>query len=133
MKSKYPKLRKEAKKYRKRAHSPYSEIKVGAAVAMGGKLFGGCNVENRSYGGTICAERTAILKAVSEKFINISALYLYTKELWSPCGLCLQVMSEFMDPDAVVILGSKDREEVYKLKDLMPMPLTEEGYQNNKS
>ena len=133
MKSKYPELRKEAIKYQKRAYSPYSKIKVGAAVLTKGGVYGGCNVENISYGGTICAERTAILKAVSERHREVKRLYLYTNELWSPCGLCLQTMSEFMTPDSEVILGSKSNEEIHKLVDLMPKILSKEGYKKNKS
>ena len=132
MKSRYPTLRKEAIKYQKRAYSPYSTVKVGAAVEAGGEVFGGCNIENMSYGGTMCAERVAIFKAVSEGHKKISKLYLYTKELWTPCGLCLQVMSEFMKPDDIVIAGSQTQEKVYKFKDLMPSPLSEEAFNKNK-
>ena len=133
MKSKYPELRKLAMQYQKRAYSPYSKIKVGAAVEAKGELFGGCNIENMSYGGTMCAERVAIFKAVSENHKKISKLYLYTKEGWPPCGLCLQVMSEFMNPDDIVIAGSSKGEQIFKFKDLMPTPLDEEGYNKNKS
>lgn len=116
------KLKIAAKKASENAHSPYSKIKVGAAILTAeGKIYSGCNVENISFGGTICAERTAILKAVSEGDRKFTALYLYTKEQWSPCGLCLQVMSEFLSSSSIVILGSdKNPDEMVTLNQLMP-------------
>jgi len=113
-------LRPIAKKACQHSYSPYSSIKVGAAVLCGTKVFSGTNVENISFGATVCAERTAILKAVSEGAKKIDKLYLYTDSLWAPCGMCLQVMSEFMDAESEVILGSKDKEVSLKLKDLLP-------------
>lgn len=125
-------MRKVAIKYAKRAYSPYSTVSVGASVLTSKEIFGGCNVENISYGGTICAERVAILKAVSEKYKKIDALYLYTDHLWSPCGMCLQVMQEFMKPSSIVVLGSKDQEQIHTLEDLLPKRTSVEGYQKNK-
>ena len=114
-------LKKQAKKASSFAYSPFSKVKVGCAVlTQNNKIFSGCNVENISFGGTICAERTAILKAVSEGFQEFSVLYLYTKEQWAPCGMCLQVISEFFKPDALIILGSDNKEDIYQLKDLLP-------------
>ncbi len=89
-----------AKKSRERSYSPYSGFKVGAAIRLEtGELFGGCNVENSSFGGTVCAERVAIQKAVSEKGpeIRIAEVLVITNEApaWPPCGICRQVIAEF--------------------------------------
>lgn len=94
----FNKLFRTAKKYLERAHSPYSKVKVASAVLMNnGKIYGGCNIENASYGGTICAERVAITKAISEGAKKIKAILVVTNqnEIWPPCGLCRQVISEF--------------------------------------
>lgn len=115
------KLKLAAKKASAFAYSPYSKINVGAAVlTIDDKIFYGANVENMSFGGTICAERTALCKAVSEGHQKFKALYLYTKKQWTPCGICLQFMSEFLKPEDMVILGSDDKEDYYQFKDLMP-------------
>lgn len=89
-----------AKKARERSYSPYSGAKVGAAVRLrSGKIYAGCNVENSSYGATICAERTAIQNAVSEEGpkIEITDVLVVTASNppWPPCGLCRQVIAEF--------------------------------------
>lgn len=89
-----------AKRARERSYSPYSGFKVGAAVRLEtGEVFGGCNVENSSFGGTVCAERVAVQKAVSEKGpnIRIAEVLVVTDATpaWPPCGLCRQVIAEF--------------------------------------
>ncbi len=87
-----------AKSVRMNAYSPYSGVKIGAAVLTpDGKIFAGCNVENASYGLSCCAERTAILKAVSEGSRKLVALAVVGKseEFTSPCGACRQFMVEF--------------------------------------
>lgn len=122
-------LKKEAKKTSKNAHSPYSNIQVGAALlSKNNEIITGCNVENISFGGTICAERTAIVKAISMGIKDFKALYLYTKEQWSPCGLCLQVISEFFSSDTLIILGSDDKETTLQLKDLLPKKIDIETF-----
>ncbi len=123
-------LKSEAEKARKKAYAPYSKFKVGAAIlTKDQKVFSGCNVENASYGGTICAERTSILKAVSEGArVPIQAVHVVSssKEPWPPCGLCLQVMSEFCAPTTVVTLSGqkKDSEKMFQLRDLLPESFT---------
>ncbi len=109
-----------------RAHSPYSKAKVGAAVETdSGKVYQGCNVENSSFGGTICAERVAILKAVSEGQKKLARIYVYTVDGWPPCGLCLQVMTEFADPGLEVTIGDGAGKETRRtLGDLLPMAFT---------
>lgn len=108
----------------KNSYSPYSKFSVGAAVLTeDNSCYTGCNIENGSYGATICAERTAIFKAVSEghrKFTKIAIVSTTHKETF-PCGICRQVMSEFMDDDAVIILDKGDGELLkYSLSELMP-------------
>lgn len=109
----------KAKEY---AYSPYSNFKVGAAVLTSdGMVFLGNNIENASYGATVCAERVAIFKAVSEAKKNIVKLAIAsdTNDLTYPCGICRQVISEFM-PDGEIILGSKNEIKVYKVSELLP-------------
>ena len=96
-------LFKKACAARKKSYSPYSQFKVGAAIQLSNKkVFSGCNVENSSYGGTVCAERTAIFKAVSESGpkIVIEEVVVVTdaSPAWPPCGLCRQVIAEFSTP-----------------------------------
>src|SRR5580658_3957226 len=89
----------------RRAYAPYSHFRVGAAVLTpAGAIYTGCNVENASYGMCTCAERTAVLKAVSsgERTISAVAVYTPTRVPTSPCGACRQVISEF-GPEAIVI------------------------------
>ncbi len=115
----------EARSARDRAYAPYSRFNVGAALQTeSGKIFSGCNVENTSYGATICAERTAVVSAVASGHTQIKKIAivgdLNGKEV-PPCGVCLQVLSEFCEPDAEVILGTpKKIGTVYKLVDLLP-------------
>lgn len=120
------KLRKLAIDASKNAYSPYSKACVGSALLTSdGSVYTGCNVENASYGGTICAERVAILKAVSDKKIKLKKIYVYTKEGWPPCGMCRQVMSEFADVDLEVIIGNETGEEtIIKFSELMPLSFT---------
>lgn len=120
------KLRTLAKDASQNAYSPYSQAKVGCAlITEDGSVYTGCNVENASYGGTICAERVAILKAVSEKKMKLKKIYVFTKEGWPPCGLCRQVMSEFAAPDLEVVMGDENGKEIcMKFKDLMPLSFT---------
>lgn len=88
---------------RKKAYAPYSNFKVGAALRCDdGSIYSGCNVENASYGLSICAERTVIVKAVSEgktKFTTIAIAGLNNNQFVPPCGACRQFLSEFNNPD----------------------------------
>ena len=107
----------------KNAYAPYSNFHVGAALECeDGTVFTGCNVENAAYGDTICAERTAIVKAVSEgrrKFRRI-AIYAESKSYAMPCGSCRQVMAEF-SPDMEVLCAKAGGSYVsYPLSRLMP-------------
>ena len=106
----------EARKAADSAYAKYSKFRVGAALlADDGKIFTGCNVENRSYGLTICAERTAVVKAVSSGFRSFAALAISTPDSETPvgpCGACRQVLSEFMRPESPVIFGGSGSEKV---------------------
>jgi cytidine deaminase len=114
-----------ARKARKKAYVPYSHYKVGAALlGKSGKIYTGCNVENASYGHTICAERTAVLKAVSEGETEFEALALVTKNGGSPCGACRQVLSEFA-PKLIVYIADKNGEyRTTTMKKLLPDSFT---------
>jgi cytidine deaminase len=110
---------------RERAHAPFSGFKVGAALedASGG-IHTGCNVENATYGLTICAERVAVFKAVSEgvrKFTRI-AVAAETATLTPPCGACRQILWEFCGDIEVILADPEGRSERFRLKDLYPRP-----------
>ncbi len=114
-----------AKKASQNAHSPYSKFKVGCAlITKNKKIFSGCNIENASYGGTVCAERVALWKAIStSKSSSIEHLFVYTKNKnpWPPCGFCRQVMSEFMNNKSLIYLvNDKGVQKVFTLEDLLP-------------
>jgi cytidine deaminase len=119
-------LRNKAIEASKMAHSPYSKACVGAAVeTTDGQVYQGCNIENASFGGTVCAERVAMWKAVSEGHKKMKRIYIYTKEGWPPCGMCLQVMTEFADPDLEVTFADQAGKETQKkLKELLTSAFT---------
>ena len=90
-----------------KAYAPYSGFKVGAALLTDDdSVYTGCNIENASYGAAICAERTAIVKAVSDGHTQIRRIAIVSSsgEQTKPCGICRQVMSEFVTSDGVVIM-----------------------------
>ena len=105
------------------AYAPYSGFKVGAALlCRDKKVYTGCNIENSSYGASNCAERTAIFKAVSEgerEFEKI-AIVSSSGDFTFPCGICRQVLSEFMYDKTVVLFSEKDGIKEFKVKDLLP-------------
>jgi cytidine deaminase len=112
-----------AKKVSDNAYAPYSQFKVGAALlCKSGKVFTGCNVENSSYGLTNCAERTAVFKAVSEGESEFVKMVIYTDSeiLFTPCGACRQVLSEFNDSIKILIVSNSEQKET-DLKELLPM------------
>lgn len=113
---------------REKAYVPYSNFKVGAAVLTeDGTVYGGCNIENASFGATNCAERTAIFKAVSDGHKSIKAIAVVgdpTTHTY-PCGICRQVISEFADSSIPVILIKNKQEYIVKtLLDILPGAFT---------
>lgn len=108
---------------RERAYVPYSNFKVGAALlSKNGNVYTGCNIESASYTPTICAERTAISKAVSEGDREIEAIAVIGEidNYTYPCGVCRQVIREFGKDATLIIAKNKDEYKTYKLKDLLP-------------
>jgi cytidine deaminase len=116
-------LIRQAVSAKQRAYAPYSNYRVGAAVyGETGRVYSGCNIENASFGATICAERTAIFKAVSEgerKLLGL-ALVADDKESISPCGICRQVMAEFGLTMPVYMAMSDGSYEVMTVEELLP-------------
>lgn len=124
----YSALAQMAKEALKKAYAPYSGCRVGAALLTSdGKVFTGCNIENSSFTPTCCAERTAIFKAVSEGHMDFEAIAVAGEakgkigEIFPPCGVCLQVMTEFCDPDSFkILLVHRDGYEEKLLGELLP-------------
>lgn len=112
-----------------RSYSPYSSFRVGAALLCAdGSVYTGCNIENASFSPTVCAERTAFFKAISEgkrEFLKIAVVggrEEVGKQICTPCGVCRQVMTEFCDPEAFeIILPHGDEIKTVLLKDLLPL------------
>jgi cytidine deaminase len=117
------KLIQEAKRVQKRAYAPYSKFSVGAAVLGGtGRIYTGCNIENSSFGLTICAERVALFKAISEGEETIPALVLITDTettVW-PCGACRQVLAEFSPNMQIVSVNKEGQREAKTLSGIFP-------------
>ena len=118
----YSELYNRAKEALQNAYAPFSHFKVGAALLTDtGEVFTGVNVENSSYGGAICAERTACVKAVSEGYRSFKALAVVSGEgEVMPCGICRQFLYEFA-PDLVIITGTDENNlKTYTLSELLP-------------
>jgi len=114
-----------AKQARENAHAPYSNFRVGAALrSTSGRIFAGCNVENATYGLTMCAERVAIFKAVSEGERGFSAIAVVTdtEVLTPPCGACRQLIWEFCGDIPVSMANLKGKIEVMQMRELFPRP-----------
>ena len=110
---------------RENAFAPFSKFKVGAAVEdESGRIHTGCNVENATYGLTVCAERVAIFKAISEggrQFKRV-AVAADTDSLTPPCGACRQILWEFCGDVEIVLVNPRGKTESYRLKELFPKP-----------
>ncbi|MGB4439396.1 MAG: cytidine deaminase, partial [Sedimentibacter sp.] len=116
-------LIKIAMEAREKSYSPYSNFKVGAAVyTRSGKIFTGCNIESASYTPTICAERVAVSKSISEGYKDIEKIAIVgsDKKISFPCGVCRQFMLEFGKDIKVICAKSIDSYETYKLEELLP-------------
>ena len=114
---------------RRMSYTPYSGYRVGAALlAKDGTVFGGCNIENAAFGPTVCAERTAVFKAVSEGNCRFDAIAVMggadpdRGEIAPPCGVCRQVLREFTDPGEflVIMAASEENYEICTLEELLP-------------
>jgi cytidine deaminase len=110
---------------RENAHAPFSKFKVGAAIEDAeGRIHTGCNVENATYGLTLCAERVALFKAISEgarRFRRV-AVAADTDKLTPPCGACRQVLWEFCGDVEIALVNPSGKVETCRLKDLFPRP-----------
>lgn len=112
---------------RKRAYAPYSNFEVGAALlTKNGKIYTGCNIENSSYGATVCAERVAFGSAVADgncSFCAIAIVGGVGKDVGAytyPCGICLQVMGELCNHDFEIVLYDGKEPRIHKLSELLP-------------
>ena len=110
---------------RENAHTPYSKFRVGAALEdSGGRVHTGCNIENATYGLTLCAERVAVFKAISEgarEFRRI-AIAADTDTLTPPCGACRQILWEFCGDIEVALVNTQGDVETLRMRDLFPRP-----------
>lgn len=124
-----------AKQASQNAHCPYSGFGVGAAVLTAdGRIFSGCNVENASFGLTICAERNAIFQCIAKGYRKIEALAVYTptESPVTPCGACRQVLSEF-NPNVDIYCFCKSKKFLHlKLEELLPQSFNGEVLNENK-
>ncbi|MFR9274654.1 cytidine deaminase [Finegoldia magna] len=117
------KMYKIALRYKQNAYTPYSNYNVGCCVKdTDGNYFGGCNIENASFSPTICAERTAISKMVSEgcKLID-TILIIGDSDFTYPCGVCRQVIKEFSNEDTRIIVAKNEEDyKIYNIEELLP-------------
>jgi len=123
--SEFDALTAAAKLARENAQAAYSNFRVGAALrAISGRIFGGCNVENSTYGLTICAERVALFKAISEgeRGFDAIAVVTDTDSLTPPCGACRQLIWEFCGDIPVILANLKGKSEILRMRDLFPRP-----------
>jgi cytidine deaminase len=123
--SEYDALIAAAKRARENASAAFSNFRVGSALrAVSGRIFGGCNVENATYGLTVCAERVAIFKAISEGERGFDAIAVVTdaETLTPPCGACRQIIWEFCGDVPVIMANLKGKIEVVKMRELFPQP-----------
>ncbi|NLK97477.1 MAG: cytidine deaminase [Epulopiscium sp.] len=123
----YGELIKKAEEAKENAYVPYSNFKVGAAVLTDkGEVYTGCNIENASYGASNCAERTAIFKAVSEgeKKFKAIAIVSSSGDFTYPCGICRQVIVEFMRDGEIILGNSKGEYRVYRTEEILPFAFT---------
>jgi cytidine deaminase, homotetrameric len=130
----YTELIQKAFDAREKAYAPYSRFTVGVALLTeNGRIFCGINIENASYGATVCAERVAIYKAVSEGEIALKSIAIVggrgdQTEFCSPCGICRQVMAEFAGDDFEIILAtSEDEYKIFTLGELFPEAFSREN------
>ena len=123
--SSHDKLIAAAVQARENAHAPFSNFRVGAALrAKTGEVFTGCNVENATYGLTVCAERVAVFKAISEGAREFDAIAVVadTDALTPPCGACRQIIWEFCGDIEIILSNLKGKVETVRMAELFPRP-----------
>lgn len=126
----YERLARLARKARLHSFSPYSRFRVGAALlTRSGKVYTGCNIESSSYGLTVCAERTALFKAVSEGERKFVAMAVATDQagMTPPCGACRQVIMDLAGNIDLIMTGSKGSITVARMSELYPYPFGAEN------
>jgi cytidine deaminase len=126
----YSTLSKRALAARKHSYSPYSKFRVGAALlTQSGKVFTGCNIENSSYGLTICAERTALFKAISEGQTKFKAIAIASDEngFTPPCGACRQVIIDLAGDIDIILTKKNGETQVMSMKELLPHAFTKKN------
>jgi cytidine deaminase len=131
----YKRLVSKAKAARKHSHSPYSHFRVGAAVlAKSGKIYTGCNIESSSFGLTVCAERTALFKAVSEGERRFEAIAVATDEsgFTTPCGACRQVIMDLAGDIDFILTNRKGQTRVIPMSELFPYPFGARSFTRRK-
>jgi cytidine deaminase len=114
-----------AREVRERAHAPYSGFKVGAAIEdEDGRVFTGCNVESATYGLSVCAERVAVLKAISEGAAKLKRIVVVadTDTLTPPCGACRQILWEFCGHAEITLANLSEKQETLSIKQIFPRP-----------
>lgn len=125
----------EARDVRQRAYAPYSGYRVGAAVLdEAGRIWSACNVENISFGLTVCAERAAVARLVAEGGREVRAIVVATVDGGAPCGMCLQTLVEFAsDPDAVQVVAVDEQGVArrFSLKELIPYGFSSAAVRTN--
>lgn len=129
----YKELIEKAIEAREKAYVPYSNFLVGAAVkTKKGKIFTGCNIESASFTPTICAERTALSKAISEGYKEIEAIAVVGsfEEYTFPCGVCRQFIVEFGKDIKIIVAKNTDEYKIYQISDLLPNSFGPEDIDN---
>jgi cytidine deaminase len=129
----YKELIEKAIEAREKAYVPYSNFLVGAAVkTKEGKIFTGCNIESASFTPTICAERTALSKAISEGYKEIEAIAVVGsfEEYTFPCGVCRQFIVEFGKDIKIIVAKNTDEYKIYQISDLLPHSFGPEDIDN---
>jgi len=131
----YERLARLARKARVHSFSPYSRFRVGAALlTRGGKVYSGCNIESSSYGLTVCAERTALFKAVSEGERKFVAMAVATDQagFTPPCGACRQVIMDLAGDIDLIMAGSRRGIRVARMSELYPYPFGADNLKKKK-
>jgi cytidine deaminase len=131
----YKQLVKDALEAKLRAHAPYSRFRVGAALlTTGGRIYKGCNVEISTYGLTICAERTAVFKAISEGDTHFKAIAVVSDDpgYTPPCGACRQVLMELAGNVDFLMVNGKGNVKIFKMRDLLPHAFGEKNLERTR-